>query len=403
MSEEFPFDDIVFSDSGLVFVQCYRRCVDAVHQSLACHVECLGLVPSESGRESFFDATWYRYPPTPAEHDRRTRWLLRTWSALVCATYPSLPVEICHQIARRCLRPFAVLRALVSCDKPSHRLAPAGCRLSLSGSVWVRHTLFEGARYVLSVANEQPRDQDDASDAVELVVGPGPVDTVFVAENHLGVRKLVFAARSEPPPAEQERPNIWWRAVAISRAASPSQQLEALNDVSADLFPEPQPPKMLSFLFSSFLSPTHPLDAPDSGKQGLKLRTLFSPTSKPAPEYCWAKPRIPTTPFWYTTLERAEDVLQIRMHPVDVNHPGITGYSVYQDSNLATIHAHYAGQDMSFYYQQLYTSKYGLWHYMPVDKGEIIIEIWRRESRVCGLDVSLVVRDIPKGPFSRHR
>jgi hypothetical protein len=83
---------------------------------------------------------------------------------------------------------------------------------------------------------------------------------VFVAENHLGVRKLVFAARSEPPPAERERPNIWWRAVAISRTASPSQQLEALNDVSAGLFPQPQPPKMLflSFFFFFFFPDSSP-------------------------------------------------------------------------------------------------------------------------------------------------
>ncbi|KAK3905545.1 hypothetical protein C8A05DRAFT_12646, partial [Staphylotrichum tortipilum] len=196
-----------------------------------------------------------------------------------------LPLEICHQIARHCLRPVAVLGALASCDKPSHLLAPARRRrLSFSGSVWVCYTLFEGARYVSSVANEQPKDQDDAGDAVELVVGPGPVDTVFVAKNHLGVRKLVFVARSEPPPSEQERPNIWWRSVAISRTASPSQQPETLKDVSATFPPPPSRPRC-SLLFFDLPS----LSAPDSGKQGLKLRTLFSPTSKP---------RLPATPFW---------------------------------------------------------------------------------------------------------
>lgn len=83
----------------------------------------------------------------------------------------------------------------------------------------------------------------------------------------------------------------------------------------------------------------------------------------------------------------------------ECNHPDIVGYSACWYKTVRVIRPHFAGEDMSFYKETAEEHPTVTWLYMPMDKGELVTELW--ESRVEIHDVgrpesrriqSLVVR-----------
>jgi hypothetical protein len=73
---------------------------------------------------------------------------------------------------------------------------------------------------------------------------------------------------------------------------------------------------------------------------------------------------------------REHDADQIRMSAFICNDPAIIGYSVRHSRRCLSIHAHVAGEDTSIFYQ-LKPRINEVWQYMPVDKGEVVVEIWK--------------------------
>ncbi|KAJ4307353.1 hypothetical protein N0V88_000737 [Collariella sp. IMI 366227] len=175
--------------------------------AVACHTDCLRLVPRES-RAAFFEATVYSREPQPAEDKRRHCWLRVKWSGVLCRTYRVLPPELCDSIAKECLRLFAVLHAAALWER-ARRFPPSP--VSFSARVWVYYTWFEGVRYISSLTNRQP---DDPNVKAELAFDPKPghIDaSVFLAEDYLGVTKTLIGPASEVPSTTEHRPNLWWR------------------------------------------------------------------------------------------------------------------------------------------------------------------------------------------------
>lgn len=64
----------------------------------------------------------------------------------------------------------------------------------------------------------------------------------------------------------------------------------------------------------------------------------------------------------------------LRMRYFDCNDPSTTGYSIATTGyHFAWIHAHRQDDDLRFYKD---VSLVCTWVYMPVDKGERLVEIW---------------------------
>ena len=66
----------------------------------------------------------------------------------------------------------------------------------------------------------------------------------------------------------------------------------------------------------------------------------------------------------------------IRMSAFNCNDPAIIGYFVCHFHGFLSIHAHTPGKDTKL----LYPSKksiYAVWQYMPVDRDEAVVEIWK--------------------------
>lgn len=88
-----------------------------------------------------------------------------------------------------------------------------------------------------------------------------------------------------------------------------------------------------------------------------------------------------------------------RFNFFECNHMGIIGYSACWYKTVRAIHPHFASEDMTFYKETAAEHPTVTWLYMPMDKGELVTELW--ESRVEVHDVgrpetrriqSLVVR-----------
>ncbi|KAH6853716.1 hypothetical protein B0I37DRAFT_400838 [Chaetomium sp. MPI-CAGE-AT-0009] len=321
--------------ADIVYMPCSEECRHGNAKAFGCHPECLELVPFKL-RSAVIEATSYRYEPPLAEEERRARWLRWKWSTILNTTFQRrLPLELCDIIAQYSLRKFAVHRALALL-KFQHS---ASCYVSLSTRVWVRYTIFEGVRYIQSLTNEQPPDD---SSAVELVYDLNPIDTMFVAEDHLGVRNLIFASSSEKPTVE-EQSNVWWRTVAI-----PSWDLELEGETN-----------------------------------GAKLRSLTS-LDEPRmsgfilPMY-WSMPQFPKQ-LWCNSVSIVHDPNSIRMSAFMCNDPGVIGYSVCCARDVVAMHAHYPEEDVGEFYRRSQRF-HAVWQYMPVDEGEAVVEIWRREDR----------------------
>ena len=76
-----------------------------------------------------------------------------------------------------------------------------------------------------------------------------------------------------------------------------------------------------------------------------------------------------------------------------VNGPRVTGYSVCRARDLLAMHTHVAGEETNFYQVESAQNMFAVWHYMPVDVGEVVTEVWQRRDRLSG-SMSLLVRRV---------
>lgn len=155
-------------------------------QAAGCHIECRRLVPDKTRRLALLAAARYSYEPWRAQDDRRRQWLLARWTDVLHHEYRrryGVPRELCSQIAQLSLRHFALANALASLNIRSTR------PVRISKSIWARYTLFEGIWYIASMSNKAGGGA--AHDDDILVVSESEPSTVFVAEDHLGIRGLL--------------------------------------------------------------------------------------------------------------------------------------------------------------------------------------------------------------------
>lgn len=128
------------------------------------------------------------------------------------------------------------------------------------------------------------------------------------------------------------------------------------------------------------------------GARGFKLRDLRLVESQYVdgiPAIRWSVlPPNPKT-VWYVNLDdRAHSAPFFRI--LDCGKPGITGYSACMlDGDLVYLHCHAKGEDFSFYYEGGGDRLHAVWLHFPMEKGERVIEVWRRRKR------PQLCRDIP--------
>lgn len=217
--------DLCDSRSAATYEICHGTCAHTDGWAPACHVNCFRL--TEGRFQECLEITTYTFDPTLPKQQRRHRWLLESlasrWEAdKTDATKElrRLPPELRWRIAEQLLREYATARLSVFKSVDDGRAV----EFSISAKVWARFVFVEGVRYITSLLNVPSSDED-------LVYVPIPqraIDTLYVCEDQLGIRQVVFA-NSEETQRFSERPGVWWRSCKVSNT---THLFKAHTDVS---------------------------------------------------------------------------------------------------------------------------------------------------------------------------
>lgn len=213
---KFVSTEIIDDESEIWYKPCkYGRNeldpADAVHRS--CFNEAAPDAPNLHALIRNPVTTYSCEPPT--EEERRRAYWYRAWFATTLSAlfrcYPiSSAPELLYMIAAHCVQNLAarstVLLGLESMTSNSGKRTGT---VDASKDIWVTKTCFEGYKYIKTLANERPL----CGEAI-LLREENPdqaVVTVYVAEDHLGVRDIVFCGPGKL--AAEERPGVWWRTI----------------------------------------------------------------------------------------------------------------------------------------------------------------------------------------------
>ncbi|CAI0652177.1 unnamed protein product [Colletotrichum noveboracense] len=192
---------------------------------------------------------------------------------------------------------------------------------------------FEGVQYISSLSNTR---DDYLAEFVFKPIATQAVDSVYVAQNYLGVMKVLFCSSGQALSVEQRR-GLWWRIIPLHRC-------EPVLVTETD---------------------------------GIKLCALVPAKeetgSHPNP-FLWSVP--PSEPVRLVQLaEGSPPAAQLSMR-----------IRFFWKFSIISLHAHISGEDLAFY--EGYEA--GIWLYFPLEKGEKITEIWKHgESKA---DLALIFK-----------
>ncbi|KAI0424963.1 hypothetical protein F5Y09DRAFT_322920 [Xylaria sp. FL1042] len=321
-----PFN--TFEDDAYTYEPCYPGCQHWDKRLTGYHADCIW---HEDGRlvPSLFDATSYSYDPWPGENARRLRWMRSHLAPMVYRSLAlRLPYDLCDIVAQYCVREYALQISTKFCQD---NLA-ADFRIELSKPIWARYASLDGVPYIVSLANEP-----SSGDVVPLSRPDTPIQVVYVAEDHLGVREVHFASPLGKTP-DRPKPGLWWRTVRVH-----GPKLEGQTD-------------------------------------GSKLRRLICPTMghTPGGSVLWATPQPYPERCRFTMLMKPSDPLRMTALKLDEK---VTGYSFCWDKHVVAFKAHIPGEDLSYYKYVTSNHPHALWLYIPLRQHERITEIWQRRRK----------------------
>lgn len=153
--------------------------------------------------------------PSPFEKARRLEWY-QDQAADDLALATPLPWEICRQIIGYCydddtFRRFAIRSVkAIPRNQPSLRIT----EVSLSSQIWAEHRFFEGTEYIASLSNRPS--QAHRTKLFDPVSEKGK-DTLHIATDHLGVRRLLFAnsVHNLEEYGIEQQDSTWWTSIHI--------------------------------------------------------------------------------------------------------------------------------------------------------------------------------------------
>lgn len=186
---------------------------------IGCHIHCIETTPRSVLASSLEVAALEFSYITPFD-TARVPWLeARLSGILYAATHhlPYLPEELRQIIVNYALalRPISIMgHQLLATDYVTQVCAdgkPGVSSVKTSERIYARQVDFEGFQYVAHLKNKASDDRDILLFDPTL---PNAIDTLYVANDPLGIRQLLFADSSQQCTVD-EKANIWWRHVAL--------------------------------------------------------------------------------------------------------------------------------------------------------------------------------------------
>ncbi|KAI3530984.1 hypothetical protein CABS02_14334 [Colletotrichum abscissum] len=337
------------------YVQCRGRC-DHDEQRIGCHVICIEVTSPETFT-NILDAAAHAFEPPAIADKRRIRWfefyladVIRTASRHIS----SLPREVLSNIAawalddRSTCHHLAVHFASQTCAETEGNTS-----VQFSEKIYARHVEFEGVQYIGHLRNTPGGNQDF------LLFDPSLstfIDSLYIASDHLGIRRLLFADSSKPCAIEQEI-GIWWKAVKL-------EDVGGLIRIRSD---------------------------------GLKLRELVVDDTIVLQEMYWGLPHLSSVCSRFEDICGAEP--SNHMSVVSCNDPQTTAYSLCWNWEILMLHAHRAGESLDFYQALRTMDEAAMWLYMPLHEGEVLTQIWKFEGELRTAIGLLLVTDQRRSTF----
>ncbi|KAI8625595.1 hypothetical protein F5Y19DRAFT_489415 [Xylariaceae sp. FL1651] len=319
----FPFPPWNFVDDDSIYEPCYPGCLHDGQRLMGCHVDCIQRGISYSlPIPELFNATAYAYSPSPGEDLRRLRWMRRRLITIIhIFLSKSLSYEVCDIIARYLLLEYALQIISEFCQS-----AASDFFVDLSKPVWACYASLDGLAYIISLTNNPTLDNTKP-----ILQPDAPIKTIYVAEDHLGVREVHFAI----PTPDCHRPGLWWRTVRVHRTT---------------LFGE---------------------------TDGFKLRRVYDTRAGRAistfgSDVLWATPRVFTKRLRFSNI-RIQTMLKKSAEPLRM-----TPFRLEEGNwDLLALKAHTSREDLSYYKYVAVNNPKALWVYIPIRLHERITEIWR--------------------------
>ncbi|KAF5019171.1 hypothetical protein F66182_8821 [Fusarium sp. NRRL 66182] len=319
---------------------------------------------------AFLAATCYTYNPSLSEERRRARYIQK---ALVCNLQQArlwpreLATELWTMVAGLLLEDCAAFTAqeqLRKCDKAEEYT------VDLTQPVYASYVKIDGRVYVRNLQNKARTDVKGGSRIMLLAPGKHAKENegkdMFVAEDHLGIRQIIFASpkrcdewfRSHP-----STPGAWWKHISQG-------DIRSTVTIRSD---------------------------------GFKIRDIKGGrkgSSALAPRIGWQVPvSVSPTTIDLLTLKIPEEYpSNLRMRFFDCNGPDTIGYFVATDgARTLAILSHKQDQQVDPSFFEDVDAPICFWIYMPINKGEYLTDICRRAG-------SLTVRTETIGlTFSTNR
>ncbi|KAI1821607.1 hypothetical protein F4861DRAFT_518075 [Xylaria intraflava] len=334
ISTEFRFGPVITRDDSLsaVLVHCQGSCTHSYGWAFACHVQCFRFTGYKPSMD-LFRALAYELAPSAAVQKQRYKWLQSSFVLHLKLGSRRLPHELSLLIAQYCIREYAIAATWLQTSGPNTY------SVGVLGGIWACYVMIDGVRYISSFANKP-------SANAQLILGiEEAADThqIYVAEDHLGIRRVCFR-HSSPPCSNDSASELWWRTFSVHDGTR--------IRVHAD---------------------------------GLKIRRLECTPSDAISE-------LATNIAWLTPEPRPDLIrlrpisafprTHLRMASTVCNDPRTTAYSASWLFHVFHLHAHIDGEDSKYNSVTLPSAKHMIWLYMPINKGEYISQIWKRAAPI---------------------
>ncbi|RSL95040.1 hypothetical protein CDV31_014054 [Fusarium ambrosium] len=324
---------------------------------LALHKNCRRLI-SPISVQGLLKVLTPSFEPLPIHEKHRLKWAceslagrLTSWASKAGEKGRELAghTNVMLMIAEYLLPEYLTLDA----EKSLQPEEIAGPFSIASEPVWGSFNDFQGVRYVRSLSNQK----DPLHDAAIYNPRDGQIaDVVYMAQDCLGVVKVIFAHSSEPIEVD-EIPGVWWRTFAI-------------NHQDPRLYAKFDGVKLRWIGHGRINGPWDPWEV------GEQCGCLDGETAWPVPHQPVCKP------LRSEMSSKISDSLPEAMSSFVCNGQNVVGYSACVSGLgrfLVSIHAHETWQDTSMYDAE--PDDDSTWLFMPMDDGEVVTEIWEGMAR----------------------
>lgn len=150
----------------------------------------------------------YTFEPSPRQDVARCLRLQNELALQLQNSLP-LPMELRSNVAQHLIAEYAVAknRSLLDYLAFEHSV-------TLASAITERYATFEGERYVSSLTNEPEK-------------FPKPPRIMYVGEDHLGIRRLIFSDSMVAPQVDCVS-GLWWKTLLVKESGT----IEFASDVS---------------------------------------------------------------------------------------------------------------------------------------------------------------------------